>query len=203
MGQEVSRWVMVPKDRKKQRLVDIFRVNHVYILIYIYIYIHICSHPSTKKIKIYLLNISFLSDVFSIKLLYTWAVNVLYFGVKEPSKRRPKLHSKQGSFGTQIQVGGVGSQFHIFSSAWRIIPPLGYVVRMGPPCKSHEKAIGMGVPQPYLGDLRKAMLINHVSKSWDDPPGCSFFIGEHFTVANHQSLPRRCEVLMYLGLALS
>ena len=82
---------------------------------------------------------------------------------------------------TQIQVGGVGSQFHIFSSAWRIIPGLWYVVRMGPPCISHEKAIGMGVPQPYLGDLPKTMLINHVSKSRDDPPGCSFFIGEHFT----------------------
>ena len=26
-----------------------------------------------------------------------------------------------------------------------------------------------GVPQPYLGDLL-TMVINHVSKSWDDPP---------------------------------
>ena len=39
--------------------------------------------------------------VFSV---YTWAVNVLYFGVKELSKRRPKLHSKQGSFGSRYIV---------------------------------------------------------------------------------------------------
>ena len=44
-----------------------------------------------------------------------------------------------------------------------------------------KRPLGWGVPQPYLGDLPKTMLINHVSKSRDDPPGCSFFIGEHFT----------------------
>ena len=35
--------------------------------------------------------------------IYDWNQFVLYFGVKEPSKRRPKLHSKQGApFGLYI-----------------------------------------------------------------------------------------------------
>ena len=42
------------------------------------------------------------------------------------------------------------------------------MVRITPiykPLKGHLE----GVPQPYLGDLLN-MVINHVSKSWDDPP---------------------------------